>query len=556
MNKYILLVDNDEGYCGSIKTLLEHHEYHMRIAATEEAATKILDTKRVDLIIIDIRLLDNNDENDVSGLLFGKKLNPTLPKIFVTAYKKPYDQIEPLPKIRFVGKTEDPRALIEAVKFMFENAITLPRGEDELEIEFSGRFGFADLVKETPDFHDYPKEVQPRIVEELEEVVRKLFPLADKIKLGYLASGRSGSGVVSVQPQFYGDVEGSALVIKFGRYASIMEEVKRYHQFVEPFVQRRSTQLISQAQATQHLAGIKFLFVGSPNEISQSFEQLWTEDPSEALIEGIIKDLFSGTGKVWYGGSRRKWRREENLAQVYEKQLSLFENKLTASLHKLLNPSHDGSNWGNQLQFEKIGNGERLRIRSFGLGNKEWELLNPLHFYKEYYKKFPKPMRESIIHGDLNARNLFVDKEDGHVWLIDFFKTGWGPALLDSAELETVAKFEFLEMHQFVSLFELEDCLIKNVDLYDPIELPRWAERNPAVKRVAQLIEHVRYHNAESSPDRSMNEYYMHLFFFALKMMTWRGFSRKDEERMLNRQCYALYSAAKLAQKIKLVLDG
>jgi hypothetical protein len=48
---------------------------------------------------------------------------------------------------------------------------------------------------------------------------------------------------------------------------------------------------------------------------------------------------------------------------------------------------------------------------------------------------FPAPTYRSITHGDLNGGNIFVDK-GGRPWLIDFFKSGWGPVLRDLAELE------------------------------------------------------------------------------------------------------------------------
>jgi len=64
----------------------------------------------------------------------------------------------------------------------------------------------------------------------------------------------------------------------------------------------------------------------------------------------------------------------------------------------------------------------------------------------------------SITHGDLNGKNILVD-ENGHPWLIDFFRTGPEHVLRDFVELEADIKFNYLESGDMEALYEFESSL-------------------------------------------------------------------------------------------------
>ena len=114
---------------------------------------------------------------------------------------------------------------------------------------------------------------------------------------------------------------------------------------------------------------------------------------------------------------------------------------------------------------------------------------SPLEFLRSSRAKFPIPRFECRTHGDLNSRNMFVDK-DNKVWLIDFFKTKWGPLLRDFGELESVIKFELIDTTNFTALYQLEKELLSPDSLNTPIQFDNQfhvAELNKACRVIATL---------------------------------------------------------------------
>jgi hypothetical protein len=49
-------------------------------------AKRILEQGNIDLAIIDIRLMDDNDEKDISGLVVAKETAPSIPKIILIRF--------------------------------------------------------------------------------------------------------------------------------------------------------------------------------------------------------------------------------------------------------------------------------------------------------------------------------------------------------------------------------------------------------------------------------------------------------------------------------------
>lgn len=125
-NATLLFVDNDRDFLETRTEFLEQAGYRVFLAANPEEARDVLKQKRavIDLVILDIRLRDDDDEKDISGLTLAKELERTLPKILLTNYPtvdavrealKP--QLDGLPvALTFVSKKEGHQALIQAVQ--------------------------------------------------------------------------------------------------------------------------------------------------------------------------------------------------------------------------------------------------------------------------------------------------------------------------------------------------------------------------------------------------------------------------------------------------------
>ena len=130
MKHTLLLADNDEGSRTTWARLLSNAGYHMLTASSPDEARSILSGAAIDLAVLDLRLIDDDAENDYSGLLLAKdKIYARVPKIILTAF--PTDSqhlrevlgaaLEDLPTVvAFVNKAEDFRVLLDVIRNTLE----------------------------------------------------------------------------------------------------------------------------------------------------------------------------------------------------------------------------------------------------------------------------------------------------------------------------------------------------------------------------------------------------------------------------------------------------
>lgn len=120
----ILFADNDPDFLKTRTEFLERDGYQVIPAADPTEARCILERGGIDLAILDIRLRDDDDEKDTSGLTLAKKAARPLPKIILTAFPSVdavrealRPQLSGLPTaVDFVSKPEGPEALVQAVQ--------------------------------------------------------------------------------------------------------------------------------------------------------------------------------------------------------------------------------------------------------------------------------------------------------------------------------------------------------------------------------------------------------------------------------------------------------
>ena len=82
----ILVADNNPGHLAGIAKLLKSKDYTVHIANSPVEARKILEGGKIDLAILDIRLLNDEDEEDISGLELAKEFVLALPIIIMSRF--------------------------------------------------------------------------------------------------------------------------------------------------------------------------------------------------------------------------------------------------------------------------------------------------------------------------------------------------------------------------------------------------------------------------------------------------------------------------------------
>jgi predicted nucleotide-binding protein len=82
----ILFADNDKDFLVTRREFLEKAGYVVKSASKPAQAKHMLEAGGIDLAILDIRLDDNNDPKDISGLRLAKSVALDVPKIILTNY--------------------------------------------------------------------------------------------------------------------------------------------------------------------------------------------------------------------------------------------------------------------------------------------------------------------------------------------------------------------------------------------------------------------------------------------------------------------------------------
>ncbi|MFN8457504.1 MAG: response regulator [Anaerolineae bacterium] len=120
----ILFVDNNRDFLKTRSEFLEQGGYDLILAFEPKEALKIMAQEQIDLVILDLRLINDDDEKDFSGLNLAKESNPSIPKIILTRFPSVEAVREALrpafndlpPALDFISKLEGPEALLTAVK--------------------------------------------------------------------------------------------------------------------------------------------------------------------------------------------------------------------------------------------------------------------------------------------------------------------------------------------------------------------------------------------------------------------------------------------------------
>ncbi|MFT3892790.1 MAG: response regulator [Anaerolineales bacterium] len=82
----ILFADNAIDFVNARKEFLEKEGYDVICATNPTDARRILEERKIDVAILDIRLMRDYDENDISGLTLAKEVARHVPKILLTGY--------------------------------------------------------------------------------------------------------------------------------------------------------------------------------------------------------------------------------------------------------------------------------------------------------------------------------------------------------------------------------------------------------------------------------------------------------------------------------------
>jgi DNA-binding NarL/FixJ family response regulator len=454
----VLIIDNDPIVREQYRILLTRWGYGVHVAVDQgrallaEARQKAHHL-RCHLALVDMRLLDDEDKKDRSGLDLIPQLRPT-ESIILSAYGD-------LPTVRqalleqgardFIGKEEGPQALRDKL-----DRLAAKICRRDLTIHWHLGYEPADIIRKM-------RQIDPETpVDEPTCVINRLYPDAFthitlrpiiEVYRSAEVAPLERSVVFEAQAQYQDGNWHQREIIKLAESTRIDTEIKHYREYVRPFLMPHRTALIESTQAPTvvlwDIGAIRYTDVAIDDRKPLRF---WYMKAAAKEVVSALDDLFGTTLRPWY-----EMRGDQAMGQVYEYYLRHF-SKLPERIRQYRGQAH---------------------VKIPGIPQR---LLDPVTWARQYALQSSFLSHwQAYTHGDLHADNVYADQH-GRTCIIDYEKSGPGYILRDFVELETDIRLRLLPLKAKDLLLAYQlDLLLLEPD--HPRQLPRWQDIPGASKR-------------------------------------------------------------------------
>jgi len=534
--KSILFVDNNPDFANTRAEFLEMAGYLVLKATTLAEAERYLRELWAPLAILDVRLVDDGDEKDLSGLTLARmeSCHP-ITKIVLTSYPAP-DLVRELLRLQnngrplavdFLAKEEGPEELVKAVSLAFaEHA----RINWDLEIDWKARDPFALVNLTEPGLEG---EQLLNRAEELEDLFRRLFYEQNQIRIDSLLWRRVGRVALTV----FAFAEGKApesLIVVCGQNAPVAEEARRYRNFAPKAPGDLSTVLIRSAETT-HFAANAYTLAGADLENVHSLTELYRTGP-EKSFNTALDTLLQKTIAAWYR-EKRIPEGMKSLSQVYRERLGLVETLMPpGAFEERVQVIVDQTpTLGTRIERAAGKLTIRFNGQLFSYPDPTPVLYQP--------STIGHPVLLLHMSGTLSGDSILADN-GGRTWLTDFADAGLAPLLWNFVTLEAVIRFDWIDTHKLQWLHDIEQRLVdgefSKPDMRD-LELPL---RKPA--RAIQVIRRL----ASQTVGKDPLQYHLGLLFHAASRIADFNPASRLLPNELTRLTHALMAAAMICNRI------
>jgi ActR/RegA family two-component response regulator len=414
----VLIVDNEERLVKLYARLLSIWKYSVVIAegsgmALLEDAVNKAQQSRCQLALVDMRLIDNFDEDDTSGLELIELLKPAK-TITVSGYgtlQLALETVQNRGAVDFFVKSDDPDQLREKLDRIANRTCAACK---PMEI---GPEDILDSAKKTLFDSTVPVECHDQI----RDALVRLFPNAEKLHLEKMNSTTGVSSDFSTVPRprsvilrVYED-ELQPVIVKLARRAKVNKEIERFNKYIRGRLVGQYKPTLESYVELWDIGGIKLSYVGS---IEETFANFISQGSIEK-IEQSLEHFFVHTWSDHYSRARDVYN--ESLFKIY---CDVWEKDWVKRANEFVMP--DPTEAMEAMIWEKSGADRPLDWLRL-MQELEGSLNDP---------SLVQETRIAVTHGDLHADNLLID-DSQHGWVVDFERSGEGHALQDFIELES-----------------------------------------------------------------------------------------------------------------------
>jgi CheY-like chemotaxis protein len=531
----ILIADDLKKWREQLVEMLERNDFYAASVASAATALEELNKILYHVLVLDIRM-DRDDARNQDGIILLSKLDEqglseAIKVLILSAYGtqermrlafKDYKVVDFLSKDNFNNQI-----FLECLRQIFSDEVSINLA---LEVHWQQISGLEQAVLNLDIDGTSVKQgtpLQSQMIEELDDLLCRLFYQAKSILVRPLTAGHSRTGVLLVQPFYTTGGGGHEVVVKFGYSHEIKQEYSNFKRYVQSFLGGGRNTTALNMRRTPHLSGIIYSLLGSINNQLVDFGEFY-HHANTSQIKDAIDRLFWDTCSPWY--ANRGNLEPLNLTEDYQRVLDYTPEMLE------------------QIIVERLQSVQGKQRLSFKSLRSKHTFTNPI--MAATGKSFTLPTYRCITHGDFNPHNLLVDST-GHMWMIDFQQTGQSHILRDVAILDSVVRLQLLTAEEagLKERLHMEEALC-SIDHFSEVEhlAHSFSTQNPALTKTYETLVHLRtlaFKLVEQNKQADINEYYIALFYNALN--TLQFFSLPSVQRE-----HALLSASLLADRLGL----
>ncbi|MCB0208475.1 MAG: DNA-binding response regulator [Anaerolineae bacterium] len=470
--KTILFVDNSTPYLDVHAELLAKVGYRVYRAYTLAEAEEKLHVHHVHLIILDVRMEDDNDEQDISGLIWAQqaKYRP-IPKIILTAYPSYEHAREALgprldrlpPAVNFIGKDEGIDEIIRGVERVFAEHVRI-NWQLAMHWAKSSNLSLPHLIT----------LIEPQLdnvyfssrVEELEDVLGALFYSSHQINIAHrFAVGRNK--VILGVYTFSEDGLLARYVVVCGLRDAVQRESAGHEKYANPTATEGSTSRSSQLIETTHYAALSYTLTDTRLEDVVTLTEFYRRNPADAIIR-VLDYLFDRT-----------------LAHYHQQKVSVTQS---APVMEAFLPYVADKNFLTTPVLQRCITTLQTKGAIDDFARFDESALQLLTALVDKTIPLEASIKWGIIHGSLSGDTMVVDGR-GRAWLIDFAEFGPGPLVQEFVTLENAVKFDLADQLDYQDRKKLEEYLHIGLNAEEDIADP---DASPEMRKALTVINHIR----------------------------------------------------------------
>ncbi len=461
----ILMADNNPPFLATRSDYLEQAGHTVIRAGNPADAEYVLRNVYVHAAVLDVRMIDEDDDTDVSGLCLATHPDfRNIPKLILTGFatiRHANEAMQPdaqgLPgAYGYIEKRETPEIMVRKV----EDLRARLRINDALRIHSDPRAllsaaNLATLIA-PPPAHKITDDQPPEdYALELDDLIRRAFYDYDQITLQQLLWRRDcrfALVVLAYAPAGHREKD-AAFIVTCGPAAAIKAEAESFRQNVpailepEPPIAVKTTTTIHFGLNTYRMAETEF---GGARRLRDYFA-----DASQRQFGEILEALAAGPLRGWHAQTRVE--APTDLARIVADSLPFSLSETAGSLSVCVAAIASQVKAHGLADFQVSVDDMRLTLPRLIVE----ELPNPARCLAGApLRTAERAVQYGTLINALDGDTILV-APPGRSWLTDYGALTNGPLVADYAALEVAIKFDLTECADSLERYELEKALIE-----------------------------------------------------------------------------------------------